>query len=462
MKKGMITLCIIASFNINSAEVGQGEWYRFTSDFINECVKSVTETKENSNETSGKTVGFVNPPVTLSDCIKNGPYLDSEGQITPIDLGTKKGCSSKIESNYILDVAGHDQKIEILSKNKTEKSIFKCTNGSWSKLSSTTISYEKPKCSSKGIVWSGSEFVLESSFNLEDKKRYEGCYNNLPETSSGRSIKLKSYADLSLGEIKMNCIDGVWEKELDFVSSCGSELCEVSKSQVKVTWSDKEIFAYSQRLIESNSSELNHSESEEESNTSSAGYRTQSSNDSIYDEDKVKELKLMLSSNSIDREEVLELIKNIMTASTSNDSSSNDDKEIDTGSSTGEDTDSSTGGYFDNNPNLKYQPTCFTSSIKSEDIKKARFKSNFISIDGGKSAKASYYEMDRRAFESKEEAIEKSNIIEGEASFNCVKGKWVVDKTTSSCQRKTNFSCEREDVKVNGENKYFYRCGDQY
>jgi hypothetical protein len=397
MKKIIVMISIGLISNIYSATADQGKWYKFTNDYINNCIESVTENKESSDESSGKTVSAVNAPVNLADCLSTSPYMDSEPQIDQPTLG--KGCATKNTGDYLVSTGSNGQKIEILSKNKKEKTIFKCSNGNWSQISSSTVNYEKPTCAASSISWDHSTVTISGVVDLPSLRRVEKCYNNLPLLESGKSLKIKSYADLNNGKIKMSCINGVWTKDIGFDATCEAISCTtiVGSGKTRVSWSDSQII-----------------ESEESKRLS------------IYSQGQVKEASI--GTSSYNREHYSTENNGEYTEESSGSSGSLDDT-------------------FLGNPNLESRPLC-VAELKS--------------INSGKTGTAIYSLEDSRLFKTEEDALKESNIIEGSAAFNCVKGRWKVDSATAKCNRKTNYNCAREKtVLVNGEQEYKYLCGTQ-
>lgn len=365
MKKILLILLIgVYTANISAAEkAGQGRWYRFTSDFINDCIQSVNDAKGASNETSGKTVSGINAPPDLSSCLSSSPYLDSETQIKPTDA--KQGCKSRSYNNFILPSGSNNQKIELLSNDQTIKSTFKCSSGNWSILSGKTVDYSSRNCESKGVKWTEQDGVFNYLFtgysHLSEVERGAYCFSNLPTTASGNSIISKSITDMGEGYIKFKCENGVWLKESNstFNSSCQMNYCQNNQF---VSWVDE----------------------------------------------RIKDTGIAVGHGSVPVGSVLD--------------------------------------YFANNENLKDSPICTAK----------------VSASNRMSAIVNYYKNDKRLFPSREDAVEKSKIIEGKGYFKCKNGRWEVDSLVadSLCQRKTSFDCKvKYTVRIGGVDKKMYECG---
>jgi hypothetical protein len=436
--KNIVLLLTIGmySLSINAADVGQGKWYRFTSDFINNCVKSVNETKNSSSESKGKTVSGVNPPVDLADCLSSSPYLDSESQLDPTSLGIS--CASGDDDGFLLPTGSTGQTVEIVSKDNLTKSTFECSGSTWSIKSSQTVSYQKNDCSERGVNWVNEAnepiiYNLTSALSNESVERSEYCFANLPVTSSGNSVILKSITNMGEGKIKFKCNNGSWikESEVNYVSSCKINYCQ---NNTTVSWFDSRITNYSGIPVSSNNA--GGSESHYQSESFNADIGSSSMNDDI------NELKSRLSSASISKKEISEIVNKILGEIELQSSG----RDIGGGTIVPDPKEGSAGGAFDLDPNLKNKPVCI-AKVKT--------------FDSGKTGTADFYQNDKRLFLSEEAALKESNILEGKGYFNCHNGKWEIDLTKNSvCERKTNYSCERIEVtKIRGQYKYMYKCG---
>ena len=251
----LVSLIGFCSLNVSAADVGQGKWYRFTSDFINNCIKSVQESKEASSESTGKTVSGINPPVQLSDCISSSPYLDSESQINPTELPS--GCDSLENDDFVIPSGSDGQLVEMLSKDNLTKSTFECNSGSWSAKSSRTVDYRKTSCGEYGLSWltqnGDSVYNLSGFLSSVHSARKSNCFANLPETKSGNSIILKSVTDMGEGRIKFKCNNGSWvkESEMNYASSCRTSYCPISNQYgSKVSWLDSRVTVGTEVFVE--------------------------------------------------------------------------------------------------------------------------------------------------------------------------------------------------------------------
>ena len=420
MKNKIYILLILMAFtyssNVTANDNGQGKWYRFTSDFINNCINSIEDSKDTSYETRGKTVSGVNAPVKLSDCISSSPYLDTESQVNQNTV--VQGCNSIEDDLFLLPSGSNGQVVEVLSRDNNIKSTFKCSTGRWSIQSVRTVNYIENSCSAVGVNWVTSptnvtSYSFASVLSDSAASRSLSCFDNLPSTISGGSVVLKSITDMGVGKIKFSCENGHWVKdsESQYQSSCVMNYCQ---SNTTVSWFDERITNYNVNAYQNENIMSNDLITDFEENE----FKIELSSYSMEEDLNVLSEKLV--NYNLSELEVSEVLENVVNeVNYTNELMSNiKDHESDI-------TQGGTGivsrNAFSDDPNLRNLPLCI-AKVKS--------------LDGGKTGIADYYKSDTRLFLTEDIAREDSNIVEGKAYFNCSGGRWEINNAHSKalCQ----------------------------
>lgn len=431
MKKILILVLVTLTFNINASSVYEGKWYKFTDDFIRNCFDGFEQTQENVSESSGKTSSFANSLTKkeLSDCLSGTPYLDTDPQVNPRDFGGNNSCRAVYRANEKMNLpsAANGQTVALTSTDGKITAKYKCSNGNWGAAFSKVDSRSgKNSCSSICLKWDSNGNVSACSGLSQVSGNVSVCGSVLLGKDHGKVVNAVSQSNYFSGNAQFYCNNGNWNL-VSGTATCVSQTCNISES---VAWSDREVIATGNLV---GSGDTNSSSGEEEES-----YNRHSDSDNYSGHSRsLSDLKNELSILSANGKSVDHIVEQIINYESNNDLTGELGNLNDVTGDLIEDP-------FEEDPHFREKPKCISQ----------------ISSVNGITGTATFVKEDRRIFSSLAEAIENHKNMVGSANFSCVKGKWVVDNTTSNCRRDTSVNCSNTTVlgKKDGESILGYFC----
>ena len=445
MKKIMFILIITTlglSFNSNASSIYEGKWYQFTSDFIQNCFDGFEATQEGVNETYGKTSSFANSLTRkdLSDCMPSAPYLDTDPQVDPLSMGSRRSCQATFLSNDKMNLpsASDGQTIELSSADGRLTAKYKCNNGSWTTgFDRRDLDTTESNCPATCLSWDADGVLTTCGGSGAVLGNVNICGAIVPSVAHNSGVKVSSGSNYYVGNAVLTCNNGTWNLLAD-TSSCQIQTCQnnrgTTSSEDVVFWSDREAIIDTTGSLNSqvNETQSDSEPSDFESNNQSNGFGEQSLN----------ELRNELSILSAAGKNTDSIVQQILSMS--------EDREIynayeeESNETQSGDSTRSTDNPFIDNPALRERVKC----------------SGKIISGNGLTGRVEFTENDTRIFRTRQEAEMNHRNIIGEATFNCVQGQWKVNDASAVCRRNTTIDCTNTRVVAveDGEQVLGYFC----
>jgi hypothetical protein len=414
MKKNIFLLFVLLSFNMNAAN-SEGKWYKFTENFIKDCVEEINEAKKNNSnrETNGISVSAIMGEIS-KDCLQaTQAYNETDSQVTQNSVSNS--CSSKKDGIFLLPVGTHNQTIKIISEDKNYTKEYTCDNGTWSANSSQSEIPDKTYCNSKCLSWNNGSLTECSVESIVGE--VDSCGSVFPKSLAGSMITLKTLSDFKKGYATVMCnSEGNWVLK-DY--KCESDTCMANEL---VTWNDKEISDYYSVNKEGSTSDNNI-----EMGSQSATLLT----------NKINKLKEELSIKTANGHDVKNIINQLQSLTkNANNLKTQNVEEINTNNFL---------NPFEGNTALQRMYECQSKVVTSN----------------GKYGYVKYLTEDNRIFKSPEEGTKNHNIVKGYADLVCDNGRWVFKPEKMECRRKeSGVNCLNvvNLGKKNGERVNGYQC----